>query len=347
LYIKGIGLNIDTRWIDGDLARLADMLAQVTAMGYDAAELTPHSLDTIRHGQLDRRQMARVRELTSSFPLHYTVHAPNGLNVAHHEDLNLQIQVFKACLDFCAGVESDLLVYHSGQIGLERAACGLSPLPTPEELEGYWTTETAKLAELAAYALRLGVTIAIENRDPHLWEIATLAQAGLPATELTTFHGGMRLDLLCAQVQEIGASNVGLTLDVGHAYLAAPFWPTDFCTGLIGAAPYVRHLHWHDNFGRLDGLSAAQHDRLPNGEGDLHLPPGWGDIPLETVRTCLKGYEGWLTMEIRPRYRAHYMEALTTTRALLATPWELLAPPPQPAEVRQNPALLSPDTHAT
>jgi sugar phosphate isomerase/epimerase len=341
LYVKGIGLNIDTRWIDGDLERLTDTLAQVTVIGYDAAELTPHSVDAIRYGQLDRRQVARVQEITSSFPLHYTVHAPNGLNVAHHEDLNSQMQVFRACLDFCAEVESDVLVYHSGQIGLERAAWGLAPLPTSEELKGYWMTETANLAELADYAAPLGVTIAIENRDPHLWEIATLARAGYSAAELPTFHQGMRLDLLCAQVQEIGAPNVGLTLDVGHAYLASTFWPTDFCTGLIKAAPYVRHLHWHDNFGRLDGFSADQHDRLPNGEGDLHLPPGWGSIPLEAVQACLNGYVGRLTMEIRPRYRAHYGEALTTTRALLATPWEMPLPCPQPAKVRRE--SLEPD----
>jgi sugar phosphate isomerase/epimerase len=143
------------------------MLARAADMGYDAAELTPHSLDAIWHGQLDRHQVARIRNLTSSFPLHYIVHAPNELNVAHHEDLSLQIQVFKACLDFCAEVESDMLVYHSGQIGLERAAWGLSPLPAPKELGGRWAAETANLTELADYAAHLGVTIAIENRLPN------------------------------------------------------------------------------------------------------------------------------------------------------------------------------------
>jgi len=331
LHIKGIGLNIDTEWIGGDLDRLADMLTQVATMGYDAAELTPHSVDAIRYSQLDRHQVARVRKLVSGFPLHYTVHAPNGLNVAHHDDLNLQIQTFRACLDFCSEVEADVLVYHSGQIGLEQAAWGLAPLPTHEELDGYWKTETDNLTGLVEYASHLGVTIAIENRDPHLWEIATLVRAGHSPIELPAFHGGMRLDLLCAQVREIGASNVGLTLDVGHAYLAASFWPGDFRSSLIEAAPYVRHIHWHDNFGRLDGLSSAYHDRLPNGEGDLHMPPGWGSVPLDTVRACLDGYAGWLTMEIRPRYRAHYYEALRATRDFLAVPSRTSAPWPQPA----------------
>jgi sugar phosphate isomerase/epimerase len=333
LYVKGIGLNIDTRWINGDLDRLARTLDQVAALGYDSAELSLHSVDTIRFGQLDHHQVAAVRAITSGFPLQYTVHAPNGLNVAHHDDLDLQMQVFRACLEFCAEVEASVLVYHSGQMALERAAWGLAPVPTPEELDDYWATETTNLKELAEYAARFGVTIGIENRDPHLWEIATLARAGFPACALPLFHGGMRLDLLSSQVEQIGAPNVGLTLDVGHAYLAARFWSTDFVSAVAVAAPFVRHLHWHDNFGRLDGFSAEQHDRLPNGEGDLHLPPGWGCIPLEDVRACLDAYAGWLTMEIRPRYRAHYHRALVTTRAFLATPWEVPVSHSQPAGV--------------
>jgi sugar phosphate isomerase/epimerase len=334
LYIKGIGLNIDTSWIGGDLDKLAEMLAHVTEMGYDAAELTPHGVDAILHGQLDRRQVAKVRRITSNFPLHYNVHAPHKLNVAHHEDLELQIQTFRASLDFCAEMEADVLVYHSGQTNLERAAWGLAPPPTPEALESYWTAETAHLTELAVYAARRGVTIGIENRVPHLWEIAALARAGYPRTTLPTFNGGICLDLLCAQVQNIGASNVGLTLDIGHAYLAAPFWSTDFTGGLSAAAPYVRHLHWHDNFGRLAGFSNSLNDRLPNGEGDLHLPPGRGSIPLDTVRECLVGYEGWLTIEIHPRFRAQYREALETTQATVAVPWEPPLPRRQRAEIR-------------
>jgi len=120
------------------------------------------------------------------------------------------------------------------------------------------------------------------------------------------YHGGMCLGLLCQEVEELGAPNLGLTLDVGHACLGAPFWSKDFGSALAEAAPYVQHLHWHDNFGRLEGLSPADYDRLPNGEGDLHLPPGWGSMPLDAVRRWFEGYSGWLTIEIRPRYRAHY-----------------------------------------
>jgi sugar phosphate isomerase/epimerase len=337
-YIKGIGLTIDIAWVNGDLNRFDDMLARIAATGYDSAELLPHSVDAILNGRLDRSQMLRVRQIVHRYPLQYTVHAPHRLNVGHHPDLDLQIRVFKASLDFCAEVEAGVMVYHSGQKGLERAAWGLARLPTTEELAGYWATETEHLATLADYAARRGVTIAIENAPPHMWEIATLARAGYPPTTLRTYHPAISLGRICQQIQEIGADNVGMTLDVGHAFLAAPFWPIDLLDAIAAAAPYVRHLHWHDNFGRLDSIDAPLHERLPNGAGDLHLPPGWGTIPLGQIWQCLRGYNGWLNMEIHSRYRAHYHAALDTARDYLRIPWEAILPRPQPALFEQTAA---------
>ncbi len=313
----GIGLNVDAGWLDGDLGRLEASLTYLAELGYDAAEIPPHGVDVIRCGQLDRTQVARVRAITRQFPLHYTIHGPDKLNLANHPDLPLQRAIFEASLQFCAELEADVFVYHSGQIALERPALGLEDLPDEAALQASWERETATLTELAARAAELGVTIAVENRDPHLWEVATLIRNHHPATELPTYHAGMRLDALAQQVATIGAPNVGLTLDVGHAYLAASFCQTDFLTSVATAAPYVRHIHWHDNFGHLDWTSEAQEYRLPNGEGDLHMPPGWGNIPLKEVAELLEGYTGWLILEIRPRYRAYYAQALADTQALL------------------------------
>jgi len=315
---QGIGLNVDSEWLGGDLGRLQASLAHLTELGYDAAEIAPHALDVIRNGQLDIAQLARVKAIAQRFPLRYTVHGPDKLNVAHHPNLPLQEAIFEASLQFCAELEAETFVYHSGQIALERPALGLEGLPKDSTLQSYWAQETDTLAQLAVRASELGVTIAVENRDPHLWEVATLIRNHRPATDLPTYHAGMRLDLLAQQVAGISAPNLGLTLDVGHAYLAASFCQTDFLSSVTTAAPCVRHIHWHDNYGHLDWTSEDQKYRLPNGEGDLHMPPGWGAIPLQGTAELLRDYTGWLTLEIRPRYRAHYAQALTDTRALLS-----------------------------
>lgn len=46
------------------------------------------------------------------------------------------------------------------------------------------------------------------------------------------------------------------------------------------------------------------------------MPIGWGEIPYREVFSRLKGYEGVLLLELRPRYRPYYAEALQETRRL-------------------------------
>jgi sugar phosphate isomerase/epimerase len=85
----------------------------------------------------------------------------------------------------------------------------------------------------------------------------------------------------------------------------------------------VRHIHVNDNFGLLGDAFDELADRNPYGEGDLHLPPGWGRIPLVDALAQLGDYQGALVLELRPRYRAHFAEALATMRTLIARVQEI------------------------
>lgn len=79
-----------------------------------------------------------------------------------------------------------------------------------------------------------------------------------------------------------------LTLDVGHAQLLSEE-NTSF--GLIERYPgRIRHVHIHDNRG---GNSPSD---------DLHLPVGEGavDFPAILHRLRVSGYEGTMTLELRP-----------------------------------------------
>ena len=120
--------------------------------------------------------------------------------------------------------------------------------------------------------------------------------------------------LLAQQVAAMGSPSVGLALDVGHACLATSFYRTALLDSVAGAAPYVRHVHWYDNYVLLDWTSEERSFRLPNGEGDPHIVPGWGTIPPEATAKLLTDYPGWLTLEIRPLYRAYHAQALVRTQ---------------------------------
>ena len=313
-----ISSNIDGSSVDGRQACLVAALEVRAAVGFDGAEVNLGCLNAIRNGRVIREEVERGREVLSRYPLRYTVHGPGSLSMARHPEH--AARVLGACLEVSAELGAEVYVYHSGQIALHDAYAGLRPPPTDDELRDMWSRETEALLPFAERARELGLMLTIENRDPHLWELAALERWGRSGDGLLTYHQGMRLDLLAQQAAEINSPAVGVCLDVGHAFLAAPYWHgATFLDGVRTVAPWVRHVHLHDNFGRLDDLSDGLEDRLIFGEADNHLPPGWGDIPLREAAAILKGagYEGWYLVEIRPRYDDYLAEALAAARAVL------------------------------
>jgi sugar phosphate isomerase/epimerase len=59
-------------------------------------------------------------------------------------------------------------------------------------------------------------------------------------------------------------------------------------------------------------------DRWAFGEGDIHLPPGWGRIPYREVFARLPDYQGDLILEIKPGFHDYLPEALASTRGYLS-----------------------------
>jgi len=322
--IAGIGINCDGEHLGGSLAQLSADLHFFQKCGFDAVELSVHGLDVVSGGRVQRGQLDRVRAIVEGFPFAYTVHGPDNVNLAFPQkpgrgepESAMERAVFVATLDFCAAIGAGLMVYHSGLMALQPVAAGLEPLPGDEALERAREREVAALRDLVPLAAERGVVVAMENRDPHPWEVATLRRYGVPAEQLVKYHAGMSIPVLVAQVEAVNHPNLGLTLDVGHLFLAAHQVGFDYLQAIRQAAPYVRHLHASDNWGRLGGPIDSLNHRVPFGEGDVHLPPGWGAIPHVEALKQLPDYEGFLILEIRPRFYEHLAEALDTTRQIV------------------------------
>ena len=94
----------------------------------------------------------------------------------------------------------------------------------------------------------------------------------------------------------------------------------NFLEAIELASPFIIHVHVHDNFGRVLSLpqDAPYIYTAPLGVNDMHLPPGWGEIPYREVFSRLGGYQGVVLLEIEPRYSPYFEEALQETRRLLA-----------------------------
>ena len=222
-------------------------------------------------------------------------------------------------VEFCRRVGAHTLVYHSGLQALgdvERGA-RLSLLTDEELVEGA-AREVAAFKGIAPVAADAGVTIGMENGDPHLWEYTVLDKFNRPRAELVKHHPRLRVGPIVRQLEAIDHPNAGMTLDIAHLHLAAREIGFDYLDAVSEAAPWVRHLHVNDNFGILDRGIDSEIDRWAFGEADVHLPPGWGRIPYPGVFARLPDYQGDLILEIKAGFYDHLPEVLADMREQLA-----------------------------
>ena len=215
----------------------------------------------------------------------------------------------------CRAAGASVLVVHSGLQALDEARYGVRPtLLSPDELEAGARREVGAFQELAPLAAGAGVVLCMENGDPHQWEYELLARHGLPRAAISEHHARLHVEPIVRQLEAIDRPNVGMALDVGHLYIAAHDRGFDYLEAVRAAAPWVRHLHVSDNFGRLDRGFDAEPDRWAFGEADVHMPPGWGRIPYAELLAQLPGYEGDMILEIKNGFLDHAGQGLETIK---------------------------------
>jgi sugar phosphate isomerase/epimerase len=279
--IRGVGANLPH--VNGDMDRLDRGLAQIAEAGGTFAELCPPALDVIVGARLNPERLRRVEAICRKRGLRYTVHAPMALNFMDEANLPRHVAVADAMLAFCEAIGADVAVVHPGAVPPEVAAAGL---------ERALATERRVLQDLAPVAGARGVAICLENQNPDdrvLWG-RRVVYALDPRR-------------LAAQIRAIDRPNVGGTIDVSHACLAAAHLGFDVAEALAAFAPLVRHLHIHDSCGRPGAVEADRTDQIAYGEGDLHLPLGWGTIDFEALLPPLAVRpDTALIVEFNPRY---------------------------------------------
>jgi sugar phosphate isomerase/epimerase len=117
-------------------------------------------------------------------------------------------------------------------------------------------------------------------------------------------------------VREIGSPRVGMLLDIGHAHITNGIRGTEMAALLRAVADDVVLFHVHDNLGaRRHGLGAPGVDPL---RLDLHLAPGAGSLPWDTVVETLHAHSAPLMLEVEPSHRPELPSLATVTVQLLA-----------------------------
>lgn len=263
-----IGLNLHARRLDGSLTVLDEDLTTVVRGGGDLAEVAVNGLDVIVHGKLFRQRLNVVKRTLKGYPLQYTVHAPNCLNLQDIRRASLQWELFMACLEFSAEIRATHFVYHEGAVATSEY-----PAQAAQEYEIKALQRLGKVAEVE------GITICVENNRTDVRRVTSL-------------------------VATVACRGVGVCCDIGHLFLTVQGRTAELLEAIAESAPYICHVHVHDNFGLGEVATIEPYvEGLPLGEGDLHLPLGWGCIPYRDVFATMKRwYRGAYVLELKPRF---------------------------------------------
>ncbi len=301
MAISSVGIHLPHVRLDGT-RELAEDLAFTRNLEPDFVEIWPQSLGVILGGGLDAFRLREIRDLLLDADLAYTVHAPLEINLMDLTTPNLQRETLDASLRFAHEIGAHTVVCHAGQrIGARDFRHSIA-----EQL----TAERAALRRAGDRADELGITLAVENYYPEL-----------PIVRGEIYDYSVWPAELTAGISEVDHPAVGVCLDVGHAALAAGVFGFDYFEACAAAAPFVRHLHIHDNLRRsnLSGVPPVS-EHAAYGLGDLHLPPGAGDIPLrELFRRVDFPKNPSCCVELSPDLYSRAPEALRAARGITSS----------------------------
>jgi len=319
MRIDAVGIASDGAGPATYLDTLEQNLDYLQSVGYDLIEIDSTPFRLIFDGRVREPQLREFVAVLRNFSVRYSLHGLMRLNLAYDSRHDLCRRIMVAQIEICRAIGATRLVYHSGLQALDAARSGIrSRLFSDEELEEGASREVDAFKYLAPIAEDSGVVIGMENGDPHLWEYTVIEGCGESRDHLSKHHARLLVDPILRQLQEINHPNVGMTLDIGHLYIAAHTLDFDYLEAVSCAAPWVKHLHFSDNFGRLDQGFDAEWERWAFGEADIHMPPGWGSIPYRGVLACLPEYHGDIILEIKPFFRDYLGDGLRAIQDILA-----------------------------
>lgn len=266
-------------------------LDEAEALGVDVVELPAYAWHLIVGGRVLTGRLADLARALAGRPFGYTVHGPLSINLMDvPERLARHEAVLEAAIEVAGAVGADHLVVHTGLVREQGA-----------DIEVAYARQREALARAGDRAAAAGVTLCVEN-------VFRFAGARETASPLK----------LAGEIAAIDHPAVRATLDVSHAFIRCAETRLDPFAEIAALAPYVAHLHLHDSFGRPTDLwTYHPAEAVAFGEGDLHLPIGWGSIDWNTVAASVPLNPGAVAiLELNPRHWRELPAQVPALRAL-------------------------------
>lgn len=291
--VKGIGISAHKR--ANDLSDFGAELDMIEALGVESIEIPTFDLDLIVGGKVRRPQLEMLLRATRGRDAAYSVHGPLAINFMDEAwRLPRHFEVLQASLEVAAEIGAEHYVMHSG----------LTPRQQGAGVEAAYERQREALSRAGDLARQHGLILCVETL------FADFDGRGYASSPRR----------LAQELAAIAHDHVMATLDFSHSYLKMDFDGDReaFVAEIAALAPYAKHLHIHDSFGRQDDIwMYTEGERLAYGHGDLHLPVGWGDMPWQALMEhCVFPQGVVFNIELNQRYWYAAEECVEATRAL-------------------------------
>jgi len=266
--------------LDGALDRFAEL-------GAGSVELSLPNFEVIGGCRIYRDRLAELTRICARHDLAYTVHGPIKSTFADAAHLDLQKRACRACLEVAGEIGATAQVHHAA----------ILPADAPDRADRL-AMERDALAEMAEPAAAAGVVLAVET---------LYCRAG----EWTASPGE-----LAAQIRAVDHPNIRACIDFSHAFINATARGFDILAELEALAPVACHLHLHDSFAAPQSFRQYSMDEaILFGQGDIHLPPGRGDLPWEALARLPYPEGALANLELMRRHADQLGDALAWARS--------------------------------
>lgn len=280
-----LGLNVPVGWWP-----VAPLAKSFEAAGFRWVQVHTPPREILCQPGSAARHAARLRAALDICRLALVLHAPDDLSAGTPD----HDRALDGLIEYAAATRAQYVVYHGVNFRVADGGHGAARMATRAERE--LESLSARLPQIA----QAGFTLAIENLAP-VWP-------GPPRL----CHSPERVREL---VGSLASSNVGMTFDIGHAHITADQLGGDLKPSLEAVRDDVVLFHVHDNFGarRKAGAPAGLEPlRL-----DLHLAPGAGSVPWDSLAPTLVHHSAPLLLEVHPPHRPEPLSLATVTAELL------------------------------
>jgi sugar phosphate isomerase/epimerase len=260
--------------VSGFAARLDEM----ERLNLDTVELPFYSLDLLVGVKRDALRCRRLLDACRDRPFGYTAHLPLSINFFNAgARAQWHFDVFRAALDLAAEAGAEHAVIHTGMWKVADGGASADAYKRQRDM----------LHKAGEEGRARNCCVCVENLFG--WDGYETALAGKLADELAA----------------VNHTHVRATLDFSHAYLNCAQRNADFIVEIARLAPFAKHAHVHDSFGKPDNgmYFYRPSEAVAFGAGDLHLSIGRGSLPWDAaLAACVFPPSAIFNIELDDRY---------------------------------------------